>query len=60
MLDININTLLETIDNDTIVQLVKDGKILKENRAVIVALDWLNHEYDSMKVKNNKLIINVK
>ena len=36
---IDINTLLETIDNDTIVQLVKDGKILKENRAVIVALD---------------------
>lgn len=57
---IDINTLLETIDNDTIVQLVKDGKILKENRAVIVALDWLNHEYDSMKVENNKLIINVK
>ena len=56
---LELNNLLETIDGDTIVELWNENKKIKEGKAKILSLDWIRYSYKSMRIKNDKIIIEV-
>ena len=56
---LELNNLLETIDGDTIVELWNNGKKIKEGKAKILSLEWIRYSYKSMRIKNDKIIIEV-
>lgn len=54
---LELNSLLETIEGDTIVELWNNGKKIKEGKAKILSLEWIRYNYKSMRIKNDNRII---
>ena len=54
---LELNSLLETIEGDTIVELWNNNKKIKEGKAKILSLEWIRYNYKSMRIKNDNRII---